>query len=110
MEQFAATFRERRDVAVKLLSGIEGLKVVVPEGAFYVFPDCNGLMGKTTPAGDMLRTDTDLTNYLLKEAGVALIDGTAYGAPGTFRLSFAASMDAVAQGCEGIRAACAQLI
>lgn len=110
VQQFAATFRERRDVAVRLMSGIDGLKVVVPEGAFYVFPDCNGLMGKTTPTGEVLRTDTDLTNYLLREAGVALIDGTAYGAPGTFRLSFAASMDAIAQGCEGIRAACAKLI
>ena len=110
VNEFAATFRERRDVAVKLLSGIAGLKLVVPEGAFYVFPDCNGLMGKTTPSGTVLRTDTDLTNYLLQEAGVALIDGTAYGAPGTFRLSFAASMDAIAQGCEGIRAACARLI
>lgn len=107
--QFGDTFRQRRDAAIALLSCIDGLKLVVPQGAFYVFPDCNGLMGKTTPTGDVLRTDSDLTTYLLKEAGVALIDGTAYGAPGTFRLSFAASMDSITQGCEAIRAACARL-
>lgn len=108
--EFAATFRRRRDVAMELLSLVPGLKLAKPEGAFYVFPDCNELMGKTTPDGTVLHTDTDLTTYLLKEAGVALIDGTAYGAPGTFRLSFATSIEAISRGCESIRAACAKLL
>ena len=107
--EFARVFRERRDLAVAELSGTPGLEIVVPQGAFYVFPDCSGLLGKRTPAGDEIRTDTDLTHYLLREAGVAVIDGHAYGAPGTFRLSFAASLDDIRQGCAAIREACAKL-
>jgi len=106
---FADLFRERRDRAVRALAGTPGLEVVVPQGAFYVFPDCSGLLGKRTPDGEVIRTDTDLTHYLLREAGVAVIDGHAYGVPGTFRLSFAASFDDIDQGCAGIRAACAKL-
>lgn len=107
--EFAAAFKARRDEAVALLAGIPGLTVVPPEGAFYVFPDCTGLLGKVTPDGTVLQTDTDLTHYLLREAGVAVIDGNAYGAPGTFRLSFAAAIDEIRQGCAGIREACARL-
>ena len=107
--EFAWVFRERRDLAVAELSGSPGLEIVGPQGAFYVFPDCSGLLGKRTPAGDEIRTDTDLTHYLLREAGVAVIDGHAYGAPGTFRLSFAASLDDIRQGCAAIREACAKL-
>ncbi|KAG1461751.1 hypothetical protein G6F57_014076 [Rhizopus arrhizus] len=107
--QFAQVFRERRDLAIAELSGAPGLAIVVPQGAFYVFPDCSGLLGKKTPAGDVIATDTDLTHYLLREAGVAVIDGHAYGAPGTFRLSFAASLDDIKQGCAAIREACAKL-
>ncbi|SOE52632.1 Aspartate aminotransferase [plant metagenome] len=109
VREFAGIFRQRRDAAVERLSQVPGLKVVVPDGAFYVFPDCNGLLGKTTPDGKVLENDTDVTHYLLREAGVAVIDGHAYGAPGTFRLSFAASLDDIEKGCEGIRAACARL-
>lgn len=108
--EFARVFRERRDLAVAELSGAPGLDIVVPQGAFYVFPDCSGLLGKRTPGGDEIRTDTDLTHYLLREAGVAVIDGHAYGAPGTFRLSFAASLDDIRQGCSAIREACAKLV
>ncbi|MNC79843.1 aspartate aminotransferase [compost metagenome] len=75
-----------------------------------MFPDCSGLLGKKTPGGDTIATDTDLMHYLLREAGVAVIDGHAYGAPGTFRLSFAASMDDIRQGCAAIREACAKLV
>ncbi|QEI05511.1 pyridoxal phosphate-dependent aminotransferase [Pigmentiphaga aceris] len=107
--EFAKIFRARRDVAVAELSKTPGLTVVVPEGAFYVFPDCNALLGKKTPDGKVIATDNDLTNYFLRDAGVAVIDGHAYGAPGTFRLSFAASEDDIRAGCAGIRAACEKL-
>ncbi|KAG1264013.1 hypothetical protein G6F65_014423 [Rhizopus arrhizus] len=107
--QFAQVFRERRDLAIAELSGAPGLAIGVPQGAFYVFPDCSGLLGKKTPAGDVIATDTALTHYLLREAGVAVIDGHAYGAPGTFRLSFAASLDDIKQGCAAIREACAKM-
>ena len=107
--EFAKIFRARRDVAVAELSRTPGLNVVVPEGAFYVFPDCNALLGKKTPDGKVIASDTDLTNYFLRDAGVAVIDGHAYGAPGTFRLSFAVSEDDIRAGCAGIRAACEKL-
>ncbi|MEI2415589.1 aminotransferase class I/II-fold pyridoxal phosphate-dependent enzyme [Orrella sp. JC864] len=107
--QFAGIFRERRDEALRRLRAVAGLALVEPEGAFYVFPDCSALLGKRMPDGKVLRTDTDLTHYLLREAGVAVIDGSAYGAPGTFRLSFAASLQDLRAGCEGIAQACAKL-
>ena len=107
--EFARTYKARRDVAVAALTGAPGLSVVVPEGAFYVFPDCNGVLGKRTPDGTVLATDTDFVHYLLREAGVAVIDGTPYGVPGTFRLSFAAALEDIQQGCSAIRAACERL-
>ncbi|MDQ8032633.1 MAG: aminotransferase class I/II-fold pyridoxal phosphate-dependent enzyme [Bordetella sp.] len=107
--EFAGIFKTRRDAAVAALTGAPGLKVVVPEGAFYVFPDCNGVLGKRTADGKRIETDTDFVHYLLREAGVAVIDGTPYGVPGTFRLSFAASLADIEQGCAAIRAACEKL-
>jgi len=107
--EFTRVFRERRDLAIAELAGTPGLDIVVPQGAFYVFPDCSGLLGRKTPDGTTIHSDTDLTHYLLREAGVAVIDGHAYGAPGTFRLSFAASLDDIRQGCSAIREACARL-
>ena len=108
--EFAQVFRERRDTALAVLVGTSGLRIVEPQGAFYVFPDCRGLLGKRAPTGEVINTDTELTHYLLREAGVAVIDGHAYGAPGTFRLSFAASLDDIRQGCSAIRAACEKLV
>ncbi|CAM3926615.1 aminotransferase class I/II-fold pyridoxal phosphate-dependent enzyme [Bordetella tumulicola] len=108
--EFAQVFRERRDTALAVLTGTSGLRIVEPQGAFYVFPDCRGLLGKRAPTGEVINTDTELTHYLLREAGVAVIDGHAYGAPGTFRLSFAASLDDIRQGCSAIRAACEKLV
>jgi aspartate aminotransferase len=99
----------RRDLAVSLLSTIDGLKIVPPDGAFYVFPDCTALLGKHAPDGTLIATATDLTHYILRTTGVALIDGHAYGLPGTFRLSFASSFDDIRDGCEGIRTACESL-
>ncbi|MFC4276803.1 aminotransferase class I/II-fold pyridoxal phosphate-dependent enzyme [Achromobacter aloeverae] len=107
--EFTRVFRERRDLAIAELQGTPGLDIVVPQGAFYVFPDCAGLLGRKTPDGKVIHSDTDLTHYLLREAGVAVIDGHAYGAPGTFRLSFAASLDDIRKGCAAIREACARL-
>ncbi|THT99381.1 aminotransferase class I/II-fold pyridoxal phosphate-dependent enzyme [Lampropedia puyangensis] len=106
VEQFSAIFKQRCELAFGLLSQVPGLKLVKPDGAFYVFPDCSGLIGKRTPYGDVIANDGDLVLYFLKQAGVAVIGGDAYGAPGTFRLSFAASLDDIRAGCEGIRAAC----
>lgn len=107
--QFVDAYKTRCDVAMKELSRINELQLVQPQGAFYIFPDCSALLGKTTPDGLVLATDTDFCNYLLRESGVAVIDGTAYGAPGTFRLSFAASLSDIQEGCQGIAQAIQRL-
>ena len=82
----------------------------MPEGAFYVYPSCTGLLGKKTPDGKVIATDADLTAYFLREAGVALIDGTAYGVPGTFRVSYANSLENINQACANMQAAAAKLL
>ncbi len=107
--EFREVFKARRDAAVAGLSQVTGLDVLVPEGAFYVYPSCIGLLGKKTPDGKVIATDSDLTAYFLREAGVALIDGTAYGVPGTFRVSYANSLDNINQACVNMQAAAAKL-
>lgn len=84
-------FQERRDLVVAGLNGCDGLTCLVPAGAFYVFPSCEGLYGKTTKAGVRIANDEDFVMALLEEAGVALVHGAAFGLPGHFRLSYAAS-------------------
>ncbi|WP_048439183.1 pyridoxal phosphate-dependent aminotransferase [Caenimonas sp. SL110] len=102
-----ALFSQRRDRMVALLGQVPGIDCSTPDGAFYVFPSVQGLLGKS--AGRTLATDADVMMYLLEAAGVATIDGTSYGMPGFLRLSFATSMDRIEIGCEKIRAACADL-
>ena len=86
-------YRARRDITFQLLSDIDGLAPVLPQGAFYLFVGCAGLLGKRTPDGLSLRTDEDVVLYLLDAASVATIQGSAYGAPSYFRISFATSED-----------------
>ncbi|WP_415976195.1 aspartate transaminase [Rhodococcus sp. 077-4] len=86
-----ASYRHRRDVTFELLDRIDGLKPVLPQGAFYLFVGCTGLIGATTPGGTVLKSDQDVVLYLLDHASVATIQGSAYGAEGYFRVSFATS-------------------
>ena len=104
-----AIFKKRRDVIVAQLNEIEGMHCPTPDGAFYVFPSVQGLIGKTTPQGKVLNTDLDLTMYLLDEGKVAVMDGSAYGLPGYLRMSFATSMEQIQEGCRRIAQACAAL-
>lgn len=110
MREACRIFRERRDVIVPLLNVIEGITCTVPQGAFYVFPSIKGLLGKRTPDGKTLATDLDVVLYLLDHAGVAVLDGTAYGTPGFIRISFATDLDVIREGCEKIASACRQLV
>ncbi len=84
-------FLQRRDLIVNLLSQIEGLKVNMPEGAFYVFPDVSYFLGKKTPEGKVIENTSELCIYLLQSAHVAVVNGMAFGAPDCIRLSYAAS-------------------
>jgi aspartate aminotransferase len=106
---FVEAYRRRRDLVVAAMKGIEGIDCSVPEGAFYVFPGCKPLLGRTTPKGKKIDSDTSLCMYLLEEAGVALVPGSAFELPGHFRISYAASDAELVEGMKRLGAACAAL-
>jgi len=102
-------FKIRRDLVVKMLNAIDGITCPTPEGAFYVYPELSGLIGKTTPKGDVIATDTDFAGYLLDEAKVAVVQGAAFGLSPAFRISYATSDALLAEACTRIQTACAAL-
>lgn len=104
-----ATYRQRRDLICELLNGIDGLEVTPPDGSFYAFVDCSGLIGRRTPGGTVLATDQDVVLHLLDSAHVATIAGSAYGVADHFRVSFATSAEQIRAGAEQIRRAVATL-
>lgn len=104
-----STYRARRDLICGLLNGVDGLSVVVPQGAFYAYVDCSGLIGRRMPDGGVLETDGDVVLYLLDTAHVATIAGTAYGLSPYFRISFATSEAALRAGAAQIADAVGQL-
>ncbi|MBW7851091.1 MAG: aspartate transaminase [Rhodospirillales bacterium] len=102
----AAIFRQRRDMVVELLNGIPGLSCAKPEGAFYVYPSCAGVIGKRTPDGKAIETDSDFVTYLLEAEGVAAVQGVAFGLSPYFRISYATSSDLLREACARIKRAC----
>jgi aspartate aminotransferase len=104
-----AAFRARRDMVVDLLNQAEGLSCPTPEGAFYVYPDASGCIGKTTPQGAKIASDDDLINYFLDQARVAAVSGTAFGLAPAFRVSYATSEAVLRDACTRIQQACADL-
>jgi aspartate aminotransferase len=104
-----AIYRGRRDKTAAGLNAIPGLSCRVPEGAFYLYVSCAGLIGKATPAGGRLENDGDVVLYLLERAGVAVVAGAAYGLSPYFRLSIATSQDNLDEGVARIAAAVADL-
>jgi len=105
----SALFQERRDLVVGLLNDIDGIECNTPNGAFYVFPSCQGLFGKKTKAGKVIENDTDFATYLLEEALVAVVPGIAFGAEGFFRISYAASNEFLTNAMNRIAKACSEL-
>jgi aspartate aminotransferase len=103
------TYKQRRDWTVQALNGIPGISCRSPEGAFYLYVNCSGLIGRTTPKGSKLATDTDVVLYLLESEGVALVAGEAYGLSPYFRLSIATSLENLQEGCRRIARAVAAL-
>lgn len=91
LRDWLRVFQNRRDLVVEGLNSANGITCLKPAGAFYVFPSCAGLLGKTSKGGRKLATDEDFVLALLDETGVALVHGAAFGLPGHFRLSYAAS-------------------
>lgn len=109
MQQMLETFRERRDLLVKMLREIPGLQVDLPDGAFYVFPDVSHYLGMTTAEGETIATDEALCMYLLKEAQVALVPGSSFGNDQCLRFSYATSTAKVAEAANRVRAALEKL-
>lgn len=95
-------YRARRDAAVSRLRAIDGLTPLVPDGAFYVCVDCAGLIGRTTPDGQVIVDDQDVTMHLLNDAGVAVIQGSAYGRSPFFRISFATDLETITAAADAI--------
>ena len=102
VKEAADLFFGRRDRMVQILQSIPGIECGVPDGAFYVFPCVDGLMGKTTPQGKVLSSDIDVMMYFLEAANVATIDGTSYGLSPYLRMSFATSIEQIEEGCRAI--------
>jgi aspartate aminotransferase len=94
-----AVYKQRRDATLGKINDIPGLSCAAPAGAFYLYVNCAGLIGKTTPAGKRLMEDGDVVMYLLESEGVALVPGTAYGLSPYFRLSIATTQDILDEGC-----------
>jgi aspartate aminotransferase len=107
LAEWRQVFQQRRDLVVQGLNANTGLDCLTPEGAFYVFPSCQRLLGKTSLSGVKLRTDEDFVMALLEETGVALVHGAAFGLPGHFRLSYAASNAELEEAVRRIQRFCA---
>ena len=104
-----AAFERRRDLVVSMLNDTPGLECPTPDGAFYVYPDASGVIGKTTPKGQVIETDEDLIAYFLDEAQVAAVHGAAFGLSPAFRISYATSEEILTEACTRIQRACAAL-
>ncbi|MGV8954179.1 MAG: pyridoxal phosphate-dependent aminotransferase [Cypionkella sp.] len=107
LDDWRKVFQGRRDLVVKGLNANTGLDCLTPEGAFYVFPSCQRLLGKTSKGGTKLVTDEDFVLALLEETGVALVHGTAFGLPGHVRLSYAAANSQLEDAVARIQGFCA---
>jgi aspartate aminotransferase len=105
----AESFRRRRDLVVGMLNEAKGITCHKPEGAFYVYPSCEGVIGRKTPDGKVIETDTDFAAYLLEAEGVAVVQGTAFGLAPFFRISYATSEAELTDACQRIQRACAAL-
>ncbi|TXL70919.1 pyridoxal phosphate-dependent aminotransferase [Vineibacter terrae] len=104
-----AVFRQRRDLIVSMLNQARGIKCTRPEGAFYVYPSCAGVIGKKTPAGKIIATDTDFAGYLLESEGLSVVQGSAFGMGPNFRISYATATELLEEAGRRIQRACAAL-
>jgi aspartate aminotransferase len=109
LKQRVAAFEGRRDLVVSMLNQVNGMTCPRPEGAFYVYPEFAGLIGKTTPKGQTITTDEEMIAYLLDEAKVAAVHGAAFGLSPAMRISYATSEALLTEACTRIQTACAAL-
>ena len=109
IKERAKLFQERRDFVVKALNTIDGIECLNPKGAFYVFPSCKSLIGKKDSNGNELKNDTDFVQSLLENSGVAVVQGSAFGLEGFFRISYATSMENLKKALKKISTFCKSL-
>jgi aspartate aminotransferase len=105
----AEAFEVRRDLVVSMLNQATGLRCPTPEGAFYVYPSCEGLIGKTAPSGKRIETDEDFVVELLEAEGCAAVHGAAFGLSPFLRISYATSNNVLEDACQRIQRFCASL-
>ena len=105
-----ALFQRRRDLVVSMLNQAKGITCPNPEGAFYVYPDISGCIGKATPSGTIITNDEVFADALLEETGVAVVFGAAFGLSPNFRVSYATSDAVLADACARIQKFCAALV
>ena len=110
MASNAVHFAERRNLVVDALNEIDGLDCSRPDGAFYVYPSCAGVIGATTPDGKVIENDGDYVTWLLEEGGVAAVQGAAFGLEPHFRISYATSTEALVDAMARIKAATDKLV
>ena len=102
-------FKERRDLVVSMLNQARGISCPKPDGAFYVYPSCAGTIGKTAPSGKRLERDDDFVRELLEAEGVAVVQGSAFGAGPAFRISYATKTEDLEEACRRIQRFCGNL-
>ncbi|MGB6086293.1 pyridoxal phosphate-dependent aminotransferase [Parvibaculum sp.] len=107
--QRAEAFKARRDLVVSMLNQAKGLKCPTPEGAFYVYPSCEGCIGKTTPDGKVIKSDEDFALALIEAEGISVVHGAAFGLSPFFRISYATSTEELTDACQRIQRFCASL-
>ena len=103
VETMRQAFERRRDLVISLVKEIKGLKVSIPDGAFYVFPECNSYFGKKTPKGDVIANANDLAMYILMEGHVACVSGDAFGDKNCIRMSYATSEENIKEAFRRIK-------
>jgi aspartate aminotransferase len=104
-----AVFKERRDLVVSMLNQAKGLTCATPEGAFYVYPSCAGVIGKKAPSGNVISNDEAFVTELLAAEGVAAVHGAAFGTSPYFRISYATATTVLEDACQRVQRFCANL-
>ena len=109
LKDWVKSFQERRDLVVSMLNQAKGIHCPKPEGAFYVYPSCKGVIGKTSREGKKIGNDEDFATALLQEEGVAVVHGAAFGLSPFFRISYATGIEALEEACRRIQRFCANV-
>jgi aspartate aminotransferase len=110
VEKQRSIFQARRNFVITQLSQIEGMSCILPDGAFYLFPSCAHFFGKKMPNGNVINDSNDFAGYLLQNADVAVVPGSAFGLEGHFRISYATSKETLVAACLRISDACEKLL